>query len=71
MHCESICARLVNAKLMSISYLIQDDIYEHNSFEHPGRVKPRNMPLDRKTGSLFDINIPRLSWNVIRIGIRT
>lgn len=49
----------------------KDDIYEHNSFEHPGRVKPRNMPLDRKTGSLFDINIPRLSWNVIRIGIRT
>lgn len=48
----------------------KDDIYEYSSFESPGRVKPRDLPFERKRGSIFDIVVSRLSWNVIRMSVK-
>lgn len=44
-----------------------DDIYAFNSFEHPGTVKPHDVPIDGNKDGVININTPHLSWNVIRM----
>ncbi len=55
-------------KLSMIEHVILDgpDIYASNSFEEPEKVKPRKLSVDSTAQSLFTIELPRLSWNMLR-----
>jgi alpha-N-arabinofuranosidase len=45
----------------------EGDIYAFNSFEHPDVVKPHTVPVSRGENGAFNLGIPHLSWNVIRM----
>lgn len=52
-----------------IEHMVLDgnSLDETNTFEHPDQVKPRNIEMwDRKEGNIR-VELPRMSWNMIRL----
>ena len=54
-----------------IEHVVLDgaDINAINSFEEPYKVMPREAQVDRKRGNEFNLNLSKLSWNMIRFSI--
>lgn len=56
-----------------IEHLIMngDNLYAANTFENPETVVPKYVPTDTHTndGGVFNLNLQKLSWNVIRFTI--
>lgn len=55
--------------LEAIEHLTLDgpDLKITNTFDHPNRVKMRNLDLPVVDGNKVNVTLPKLSWNVIRI----
>ena len=55
--------------LQAIEYITLDglDLKAVNTFDHPNRVKTRNLDLPKISGNTLNAVLPKLSWNVIRI----
>ena len=43
-----------------------NDLHAINTFENPDNVVPRNVPTANSENGAFNINIDKLSWNVLR-----
>ncbi|MFU0800029.1 MAG: alpha-N-arabinofuranosidase [Xylanivirga thermophila] len=44
-----------------------DDVKASNTLENPNRIVPRNLSNAQIDGEMLFVNLPRLSWNVIRL----
>lgn len=51
-----------------IEHIVLDgpDLFASNSFDEPEKVKPRNACLSAGQGGVFNITLPKLSWNMLR-----
>jgi len=54
-----------------IGHVVLDgpDMYAANSFKEPYKVMPREVQVNRERGNEFTVNLPKLSWNMIRFSI--
>ena len=54
-------------KIKEYIVLDGDDVKASNTRENPNRVVPRNLDNAKIDGETLFVNIPKLSWNVIRL----
>lgn len=47
-----------------------DDLFASNTFKEPTRVIPKLNPVEKSAGNEFNIILPKLSWNVVRLKVK-
>jgi alpha-N-arabinofuranosidase len=47
--------------------LTDNDIYASNTLSDPDRVKPKSLAIDIKDDKKIEIELPKFSWNVLRL----
>ncbi len=57
-------------KMIDHEVLVGDDMFAVNSFENPQNVVPEKVNLEETIGTEFTIELPKLSWHMVRFSVQ-